>query len=227
MIHPLRKLLFGVALGAATLAGTLSNVRPAEAFPKPSVYPVSWQIKFEHSAPKRVVVRTPGSNAPQAYWYLTYTVTNLTDQEQRFLPVFEMVTKDGTVVRSDKDIPAGVFDEIKKREHNRKSLEPTQKIAGRLLIGEDQARDGVAIFPEPSTRMGTFEIFVGGISGETLTLKNGEEFKVADWTKVTDEEKKGLTTVRKTLQLNYQVAGDEIRPEDDAVIAKGEEWVMR
>ena len=56
MRHPLRKFVFGALLGAAVIAaGSFVAVRPAEAFPKPSVYPVSWQLKFEHSAPKRIV----------------------------------------------------------------------------------------------------------------------------------------------------------------------------
>ena len=227
MRHPLRKLLCAAALGLATLAaGSFSHVRTAEAFPKPSVYPVAWQLKFTHGVPKRIVVTAPGSNEPKAYWYMTFTVMNLTEEEQRFLPVFELVTSDGTVVRSDRNIPVNVFDEVRRRERN-KTIEPLERVTGRLLIGEDQARDSVAIFPEPTTRMGTFQIFVGGLSGETITLKNGEEFKVTDWTKVSDEDRKGLTFLRKTLQLTYQIPGDEIRPEEDQVIAKGEEWVMR
>lgn len=227
MRHPLRKLVCAAALGLAAVAvTTTTDVRPAHAFPKPSVYPITWQLKFSHGEPKRIVVKPRGSNSAQAFWYMTFTVTNLTDEEQRFLPVFEMVTGDGKVIRSDKGISPDVFDAVKAREHS-KLLEPIDKIAGRLLIGEDQARDGVAIWPEPSTRMGTFQIFVGGLSGEEVTLKNGEAYTIKDWTKVTEEEKKSLITVRKTLQLTYQIPGDENHPEEHPVIAKGEEWVMR
>src|SRR5436309_10296030 len=87
-----------------------------QAYPKPSPYPVSWELKFEHGKPQRIVVEVPGAAAPQAYWYLTYTVTNNTDKEQTFLPVFEMLTEDGRIIRSDKAIPAGVFGAIKQRE---------------------------------------------------------------------------------------------------------------
>jgi hypothetical protein len=229
MHRPARILSGPVPFFAAILCGVLalsSSPRHAAAFPKPSVFPTSWQLKFEHSAPKRIVVRTPGAVNPVAYWYMTFTVTNNTTEEQRFLPVFEMLTNDSTLIRSDKEIPAGVFDEVKKRER-RRTLEPIEKIAGRLLIGEDQARDGVAIWPEPSPRMGTFHIFVGGLSGETVIMKNGEEITIKDWTKVTDEEKKKLTTLRKTLDLTYQIPGDEIKPEEDVINEVGDEWVMR
>ena len=226
MRHPLRRLLLCAALAFAPLFASFSHLRNAAAFPKPSVYPLSWQIKFEHSGPKRIVVAVPGSDVPTAYWYMTFTVTNQTDQEISFLPVFDMVTDTGSAIRSDKDIPAEVFAAVKKRER-KATLEPMEKIAGRLLIGEDQSRDGVAIWPEPLKRMGSFQIFAGGLSGESVFMKNGEEFKVKDWTTVTDEERKQLSTLRKTLQMNYQIPGDEIRPQNATVISKGEEWIMR
>src|SRR5438270_807209 len=89
-------------LCAAGLFATLALAPAASAFPKPSVYPVAWQLKFDHSLPKRIVIKTPGSESPVAYWYMTFTIVNNTDEEQRFLPVFEMVTDDGKAIRSDK-----------------------------------------------------------------------------------------------------------------------------
>ena len=222
----LRKLLLSAAIGCSPLLAIVHRPSPAMAFPKPSIYPVAWQLKFEHSGPKRIVVTTPGTNIPKAYWYMTFAVTNLTESEQRFLPAFEMVTNDGKLIRSDKDVPESVFTAIKKRERS-KTLEPMEKITGRLLIGEDQARDGVAIWPEPSPRMGTFHIFISGLSGESVFMKNGEEVEIKDWTKTSDEERKKLSTLRKTLDLTYQIPGDEIKPEEDVVLSKGEEWLMR
>src|SRR5207244_10368152 len=59
-------------------------------YPKPSPYPKSWELKFEHGTPKRIVVQAPPSTVPKAYWYMTYTVTNDTDQHQLFLLAFEL-----------------------------------------------------------------------------------------------------------------------------------------
>ncbi|HTL27932.1 MAG TPA: hypothetical protein VL282_01875 [Tepidisphaeraceae bacterium] len=188
-------------------------------YPKPSPYPISWELNFEHSKPKRIVVDVPGQSTPKAYWYLTYTVTNKTDKEQTFLPIFQLVTKEGQVIRSDKNIPAKVFEAIKSREHI-KYLEPYTKVAGELRIGDDQAKDSVAIWEEPESKMGTFSIYIGGLSGESVFLKNekGEQVKDADGKPV---------ILRKTLQLNYQIPGDEIRPGDDPVNEKDTTWVMR
>src|SRR5437762_1012939 len=85
-------------------------------YPKPNPYPIAWQLKFDHDMPQRIVVKVPGAAAPQAYWYLTYTVTNNTGQEQTFLPDFEMLTNDSKVIRSDNKISAVVFNAIKQRE---------------------------------------------------------------------------------------------------------------
>ena len=187
-------------------------------YPKPSPYPISWELKFQHDMPKRVVVNVPGSG-PTPYWYMTYTVTNNTDQERTFLPFFELVTKDGKVVRSDRNIPAIVFNAIKARE-KKQLLEPFTKIGGEILLGEDQAKDGVAIWEEPTARMGQFSIYCGNLSGEAVHLKDeaGQPVK--------DAEGKPII-LRKTLQLNYLIRGDDVYPGEDDVNENPEEWVMR
>ena len=115
-------------------------------FPKPSPYPKTWELKFEHGKPTRVVV-PDAAGAQRAYWYMTYSVTNDTDRERLFLPSFELVTEDGRVIRNDINIPKNVFTAIKGREGSR-FLEPAALIGGQLRIGKDQAKDGVAIWPE-------------------------------------------------------------------------------
>jgi hypothetical protein len=146
-------------------------------------------------------------------------VTNNTDQERTFLPLFEMLTKDGQVIRSDKDIPRNVFDTIKERE-KKQFLEPWTKIGGELLLGEDQAKDGVAIWEEPMPRMGKFSIFVGGLSGEHVQMKD-------DAGNVMKDKDGNPLILRKTLQLQYHIKGDEVYPGEDDVDPLPEEWVMR
>ena len=85
--------LAALVLIAGFLAGASSTaVAQEQPYPKPSPYPKSWELDFEHGTPTRVVVQVPGQNVPQAYWYMTYTVTNNTDTEQLFLPSFDMAT---------------------------------------------------------------------------------------------------------------------------------------
>jgi hypothetical protein len=200
------------------LAASLTRFAGAD-YPKPSPYPISWELKFQHETPRRIVVEVPGRNAPVAYWYMTYTVTNNTDQERTFLPVFEMLTNEGNVIRSDKDIPEKVFAEIKSRE-KKQLLEPWTKVGGELLLGEDQAKDGVAIWEEPTPRMGKFSIFVGGLCGEHVEMKDGSG--------TTMKDKDGNPIIlRKTLQLQFHIRGDEVYPGEDDVDPQPEGWVMR
>src|SRR4051812_14579511 len=98
----MKHLLVSVALIAfALLCPTFRGTFARADAPKPSLYPKSWELKFEHQVPKRVVVQLPNTSVPQPYWYMTYTVTNLSSQEQMWLPSFDMMLKDGRVVRSD------------------------------------------------------------------------------------------------------------------------------
>ncbi len=188
-------------------------------YPKPSPYPVAWELKFEYDGPRRVVVDVPGSSVPKAYWYLPYTVTNTTDKEQLFLPLFEMLAADGRVIRSDQNIPPAVFERIKRREGKR-FMEPFTTIGGEIRIGEDEARDGVAIWEEPTPRMGQFSIFVNGLSGETAIAKD------ATGTEMKDHDGKPII-LRKTLQLDFDIPGDEFFAGDDPIKQVGETWVMR
>ena len=194
-------------------------------FPQPSVYPISWELQFSHGTPTRIVVDVPSvSPVPQAYWYLAYTVTNNTDKEQLFLPTFEMLTESGKLYLSNQNIPGRVFQAIKTREHSA-ALEPMTSIAGTLRIGPAEARDGVAIWPEPAGRLGHFSIFATGLSGEAQILKlvNGQYQRVTAAEQMKDRS--ALTILRKTLQMKYSVSGDSA--DANPVNADGEEWIMR
>ena len=229
-MRSVRPSLLALAALLSALLAAAPGVSRAGDFPEPSPYPISWELRFEHSKPKRVVVKIPGVGS-RAFWYMTYSVTNEGSDDQTFLPVFEMLTKDGKVYRSDKGVPAEVFREIKRREGNRFLLPPA-KAGGVLRVGEDQARDSVAIWPEPMSEMGSFSIFVTGLSGESVTMKmvDGKPVKVK--AENVSQELKGvkeedIIILRKTLQLNYVVYGDDVRPDIDEVNVRPEVWVMR
>ena len=197
-------------------------------FPTPSAYPISWELAFEWATPRRIAVVVPNEKQPQAYWYMTYRVTNTTGTEQQFLPFFEMLTEDGRIIRSDKNVPDAVFAAIKERERS-KYLEPPEKIAGTIRVGEDQAVDSVAVWLEPAREMGRFSIFASNLSGESVimlktdagyvTVKKGEEL-----VGLKDPE---LLVLRKTLQANYIILGDEVFPGEDEVNENPNEWIMR
>src|SRR5690348_4920915 len=97
----------GVAVRGQDQGQNQQGVAP---YPKPKPYPASWELKFKHARPKRMVIETPGKKDPVAYWYMPYTVTNTTGQERMFLPAFIMLTDDGKTVKSDQNLPPKVFE---------------------------------------------------------------------------------------------------------------------
>lgn len=223
----MKRLLPFAALAAAVLCLLVVTDR-AGAYPKPSINKIAWELDFQHGTPTRINVKVPGQDAPKAYWYMTFTVANLTQEEQPFLPVIELLDDRGNLHRSDDNIPKQVFEAIKQRE-GKKLMEPLSKVTGRLLVGQDQAKDSVAIWAEPVERMGTFTIFVGGLSGEAVWYKDGKETPAKDikWFEKDAPKAAEATILRKTLEIDYQVPGDEFYQGRDRVIQKDERWVMR
>jgi hypothetical protein len=68
--------------------------------------------------------------------------------------------------------------------------------------------------------MGSFTIFIGGLSGEAVALTDAQGQVMRD--------EQGLPHfLRKTLQLDFQVRGDENFPERHPVVDRGRRWVMR
>ncbi|HEY8751034.1 MAG TPA: hypothetical protein VIM11_23820 [Tepidisphaeraceae bacterium] len=204
------------ALALVILAALITaSAIPARAgkYPQPSIYPIAWQLGFKHGTPKRIVV------GADAYWYLTYTVTNKTGEEQLWAPTFDMVANDGKIVKSGHNVSPNAFVKIRAVERNR-FLEPSYLVVGTLHQGDDQAKDSVAIWKEPNPRMGTFKIYVTGLSGEVVTAKedDGKDVKSEDGTPV---------FLRKTLELTYAVYGDEFYPQRHEIHDLGETWVMR
>ncbi len=221
------------ALAAVVLCLALTG-QAAPDFPTPSPYPISWELKFEHGTPHRISVDVNDAAVPRAYWYMTYTVTNEGDKEERFYPQTDLLTADGNVHKSDEKVPKKVFDEIRLATHN-KFLEPYTSISGPIRLGPAEARDGVAVWQETVPRMEHFSIFITGLSGEAVIFKtvDGKLVKTdaADDLYSKDNEddllKKGLTILRKTLQLNFYIRGDEVYPGEDEVNKDGEDWIMR
>jgi len=216
MIRTLAVSLSGACavLGVCLLAG---------GYPKPNPYPLSWELKFEHGHPRRLLITPRGSDQPQAYWYMTFTVTNEGRDDVKFLPVFEMLTEDGRVLRSDDNVPPIVLETIRLREKSRHLMSITD-IAGPLRVGPDQAKDGVAIWREPASEMGQFSIFVKGLSGEATILKDE---KGQDVTQPGPDGKPAPVVLWKTLALHYHVAGDDRAPGHDVCELVGQEWIMR
>lgn len=191
--------------------------------PAPSAVPISWELKFDFLDLRRITVEIPGAPA-ETYWYLVYTATNTSDRSQHFFPIFDLVTDDLKVHTSDTGISPLVFDAIKQRHRltHPQLLHPTQAI-GALQSGQDNARESVAIWRQFDLNVNTIRVFVAGLSGEKRFVRNPGYDPAAP-------EGPGNPrnfTLRKTLQIVYNLPGSPVTRERGEPQRVAVRWVMR
>ncbi len=205
--------------------------------PQPSPSPISWELEFKFLDPHRIEVQLPGSNRPETYWYMVYTVTNPGPRAHRFFPIFQFVTDDLKVHTTEIGISALVFDAIKERHKlTHKYLVHPTKAIGALLTGDDNARESVAVWRDIDPNVNSFTIYVAGLSGETRLVANRQYDPTRPET-ITEKGPDGQSrdvavnpknfTLRKTLKIQYNLPGSpKARPGVDP--ERGETtWVMR
>jgi len=206
------------ALGLAVAAG-----------PKPSEVPVTWELGIDiYDVVKPILVTLPGADEPSVFWYLRYLVSNETGEDREFTPVIDLATNTGYVYRIGTDTPPQVFQRIKGL-HNQPLLLDLHAMAGRILQGEDNAKDGVAIWPDFDSQAGVIEIFISGLSGETQTIHLPYPVDQVTVDPDGNESMQQVTevTLRKTLKLTYALAGEaEARLTTPAKLI-GKQWIMR
>jgi hypothetical protein len=152
----------------------------------------------------------------QAYFYMTYKVTNATGGDLLLAPAMELATENGEVLRSGREVPAAVTREILSRLSN-PFLQDQNGIVGVILQGEDNAREGLAIWPAKDLSVDEITIYAAGLSGETAPV----DFKDAK----TGEQ--GRVLLRKTLMLRYRSPGElQVRSSEPLELAE-RRWVMR
>jgi len=182
------------------------------AYPEPALAPVSWELDFEYQDPQLIRVRLPGEDQPRLFAYMTYTVTNDTGEEQLFFPEVTVYTDQGDLFMANRQIPVAVFDRIKARERNRLLESPYQAV-GKLLQGEDHARDSVIVWPIHDKDVNLVKLFVSGLSGETQSTphpRTGEQL-----------------LLRKTLMLGFRTPGDLSHNPEKPFVLEDSQWIMR
>jgi hypothetical protein len=195
--------------GAALFCGTMMSPPALHAAPEPSIMPVSWQLTFRHQGLQRIYVEVSGKKTP--FWYMRYTVINNSGRDVLFTPNFEIVAGTGTALPAFKDVPNEVFTKIKETYKNDLLLSPTA-IYGKLLQGDDNAKDGVVIFSDLDQNARNFKLFVSGLSGETAEVKNPVTGKPV--------------ILQKTMELDFNIPGEAIGIEPHSQL-RATKWVMK
>lgn len=186
----------GSAAGADTTSSSTNapatRTRPRSAA---SAYPgyvrsMDWELDFR-PGPLRLFTDTNGD----AYWYFTYKVVNRTGKERMWAPRFEFFSDKGEIKASGRSVPTEVTRSILGLLKN-PLLEDQNQIIGELRIGEENAKDGVVIWPAKDLGVTEFTVFVTGASGKIR--------------KVPDPRNGNPLVERWTLRFNYLVPGDPV-----------------
>jgi hypothetical protein len=203
-----------LALAACGIvASSMVSTTPATAAPEPSPIPKRWQLDIMPSPLRWIVLNT--EQGPRPFYFMTYKVTNNSPVDLLFAPVFELATNDQDVLRSGRDVPVSVTNELLERLRN-PYLQDQIAIVDNLLRGEENAKEGLVIWPVPADHLNEVVVYAAGFSGETTTL----ELPGKDGT----PEKKVL---RKTLMLRYRMPGD-LSPDRGGEFEPHEvRWIMR
>lgn len=198
-----------VPMHAAMLSSGLTMLAP-----EPDPVPRRWQLTIE-PGPMRVMRVNAGQTGPGLYYVMTYKVTNTSGQDLLFTPAFELATDQGTVQRSGRDVPANVTREVVQRLGS-PLLQDQISIVGMLLQGEENAREGVAIWPVSNHHVSALEVHCAGFSGETRTIDAYDP----------DTGGRKRTTLRKSLMVRFQPLG-EVRADAEPLPRIESRWVLR
>jgi hypothetical protein len=200
--------------------------------PSPSPFPVAWQLDFTFQTPQTITVDLPGRKGPQTFWYMLYSVTNRSGGERSFQPSFLLYTEDGKPMKAGDGVPLAVFASIQKR-HNNPLLLDYSGIVGKLLQGEDNAKEGVAMWAQLPAETHNFDIFVAGLSGERkpvdlpVPIVDSQPARSGSQPATSTAPTKTRAVLSKTLQLTYSLPGDPAADPPAAPKLIEQKWVMR
>jgi hypothetical protein len=190
------------------------------AAPEPAIVPKpgDWTLEVKFEQPQQIVLK--GKESQERFWYLILNLTNKSGRDVDFFPQSELVSDTLQVVPAIKGTSAVLFEKIKNRHQGKYPfLQLLENVGNKMLQDEDNALDVVVIFPDFDPNTKTVNIFISGLSNETVAVDHPTE---------KDPAGKPLKIyLRKTLQLTYSIAGDPAFRSDQKLKLESKHWVMR
>jgi hypothetical protein len=189
----LRRPLVCLAVVGGTLA--MSGLAgPAAAFAAAAAASPSsdWELDFRPGELRHFIDPVDGN----AYWYFTYSVVNRTGSERMWAPKFEFYGDRGQLLDAGKGVPTRVTKALLDRAGTEFTQDQYQ-ILGPLLVGEENAKDGLVVFPSRDPEITEITVFVGGVSSKIRREPDP----------VTGEPR----TQRRVLRLEFHVPGEAAR----------------
>ncbi len=193
---------------SVSLLALLALACLASAYPVPSGTPFRWEFQFK-AGDFRLYV---DQETNEAYWWMHYTVTNRTKRDRIWAPKFTLFTDVGEILESGKGVPSTITSRIKDLLGN-ELIETQNEIIGDLLQGIENARDGLVIWPALVLQVNEITMFISGVSGETIRVRNP----------ITSEQ----VILYKSIQRDYLIPGDALARGSRPIELSSEKWILR
>ncbi|MCH2162590.1 MAG: hypothetical protein MK085_12050 [Phycisphaerales bacterium] len=178
-----------LAVLAACLVAITAISSTVSASAAPSVAADEWELEFT-PGPLRLYVDPVDD---RAYWYFTYTVANRTERDRMWAPRAELFTDGGDILRSGREVPSRVNKQLKTLL-NDPLLEDQNRIIGEILVGRENAKSGVVVWPASDLEVTEVTLFMTGLSSDSKVVDHPETGKPV--------------RLRKTLRREYLVPGN-------------------
>lgn len=209
---------------------------PTDVAPQPDAVTQDWSFDFESTTPDTIAIEQPDGSV-QWYWYITYKITNFEEDELFFDPRIVIQSDNGDIVTANLGVDASVFKEVRNLLENPLLLSPLE-VPGRVFKGENYARQSAIIWKVSDEDIDNFKVFVGGIYGETKTVKDpstGEPIMVPVIDALTGKPKKDANgndvmqplELKRTRMMHYKTPGTTESIQDPAIQLVEEKDVLR
>lgn len=234
----MRNVILILAAILCAQAAALAAIQ-SEEVPLDSIKGEHWTLDFTFRTPQRVVM-TNDDGTKTAYWYLLYVVTNNTGEAREFVPQATLFTDTGQLARdglhpavvaaarerygltslknSVEMMGSAEADGEAEKTDKAEKAEPTGMPRPSLRAGEDQAEQGIFVFPEIDPKMKSFKVFITGLSAE---------FVVREIPAATAEAKPTEAVLRKTMELDFKCPGFDPVRDVVTVYLAGQKWIWR
>lgn len=168
-----------------------------------------WELDFRPGELRHFVDPVDG----KAYWYFTYRVVNRTGAERMWAPKFEFYGDRGQLLDAGKGVPTRVTKVLLDKAGTEFTQDQYQ-ILGPILVGEENAKDGLVVFPSLDPEITEITMFVGGVSSKIRREPDA----------VTGEPQ----TQRRVLRIEFHVPGEAAkRPTKPANPASSDDRVKQ
>lgn len=186
------------------------------AAPEPSPIPTRWELTIEPGPLRIAAVDVPGVGT-RDFFYLTYKVTNNSGEDLYFAPSFELATDDGLILRAGQGVTFEVTNAILGRLNN-PFLKDQISIIGVLPQGEENAQEGLIVWPAENLLVDEVTVYATGFSGETRRIPRPDSPPDGPPQEV---------VLRKTLMLVHSTPGEITGKGNEPLPRITTRWILR